>query len=243
MAQVQRLPRHQDNRLVAALEPEDFQYLEPHLTIIDLQRGQVLYEAGETVTHTYFPHDAMVSLVTVMSDGKSAEMALFGCEGLFGLVNAFVTRQAFGRYIVQLGGIASRIELPRMQGAIAARPAIQRLVVRFTEVLMAQTLQSVACNAVHSVEARCCRWLLMTQDRVGKADLPLTHEFLAEMLGVQRSTVSEVTRTLQEKGLIRQGRGTISIVNRPHLQKAACECYAIIRQRYQQLLPQTYERD
>jgi CRP-like cAMP-binding protein len=108
---------------------------------------------------------------------------------------------------------------------------------------MAQTLQTVACNAVHSVEARCCRWILMSQDRVGKGDLPLTHEFLAEMLGVQRSTVSEVTRTLQDKGLIRQGRGAITVIDRPALQNTACECYEIIRQRYQQLLPQTYERD
>ena len=169
MAQVQRLPRHQDNRLLAALANEDLAALEPHLAFLELQRGQVLYEPGETVTHTYFPHDAMVSLVTVMSDGKSAEMAVFGCEGLFGLVSAFVTRQAFGRYIVQLGGSASRIELARMHEAMAARPAIQRLVMRFTEVLMAQTLQSVACNAVHGVEARCCRWILMSQDRVGKA--------------------------------------------------------------------------
>jgi CRP-like cAMP-binding protein len=243
MTQTQRTPRHQDNRLLAALEPEDFASLEPHLTIIDLPRGQVLYEAGETVKYTYFPLDVMVSLVTMMRDGKSAEMALFGCEGLFGLVSAFVTRQAFGRYIVQLGGSASRIELPQMHKAMAARPAIQRLVLRYTEALMAQTLQSVACNAVHSVEARCCRWILMSQDRVGDAELPLTHEFLAEMLGVQRSTVSEVTRTLQDKGLIQQGRGMITVVDRPALQQAACECYEIIRQRYQQLLPQTYARD
>jgi CRP-like cAMP-binding protein len=243
MTQTQRTPRHQDNRLLAALKPEDFASLEPHLTIVDLPRGQVLYEAGETVKYTYFPLDAMVSLVTMMRDGKSAEMALFGCEGLFGLVSAFVTRQAFGRYIVQLGGSASRIELARMHAAMASRPAIQRLVLRYTEALMAQTLQSVACNAVHSVEARCCRWILMSQDRVGDAELPLTHEFLAEMLGVQRSTVSEVTRALQDKGLIQQGRGMITVVDRPALQQAACECYEIIRQRYQQLLPQTYARD
>jgi CRP-like cAMP-binding protein len=243
MAQVQRLPRHQNNRLLAALEPEDFAALEADLAFIELQRGQVLCEAGETITHTYFPHDAMVSLVTVMKDGKAAEMALFGCEGLFGLVSAFVTRQAFGRYIVQLGGSASRIELARMHEAMAAHPMIRHLVLHYTEALMAQTLQSVACNAVHPVEARCCRWLLMSQDRVGDAELPLTHEFLAEMLGVQRSTVSEITRSLQDKGLIRQGRGMITILDRPALQQAACECYAIIRQKYQQLLPRTYERD
>src|SRR3712207_7010876 len=111
MAQVQRTPQHQDNRLLAALAPEDFAFLEPHLAIVDLQRGQTLYEVGETIVHTYFPHDAMVSLVTVMHDGKSVEMATFGCEGLFGLVSAFVTRRSFGRYIVQLSGSASRTDL------------------------------------------------------------------------------------------------------------------------------------
>jgi CRP-like cAMP-binding protein len=243
MAQVHKARRHQDNRLLAALAPEDFALLEPYLTILDLRRGQILYEAGETISHTYFPHDAMVSLVTVMGDGKSAEMALFGREGLFGLVSAFITRRSFGRYIVQASGTASRIELSRMHEAMGAHPAIQHLVLCFTEALMAHILQSVACNAAHTVEARCCRWILSTQDRVGKDDLPLTHEFLAEMLGVQRSTVSDVARTIQERGLIRQGRGTIRVINRSGLQNAACECYEVIRQKYQQLLPQTYERD
>ncbi|MCC2649974.1 MAG: Crp/Fnr family transcriptional regulator [Microvirga sp.] len=228
---------------MAALAPEDFAFLEPHLTMLDLPRGQIVYEAGETIVHTYFPHDAMVSLVTIMHDGRSVEMATFGCEGLFGLVSAFVTRQSFGRYMVQMRGSASRIELSKMHEAMAARPEIQRLVLRFTEALFAQTLQTVACNAVHSVEVRCCRWILMSQDRAGQSDLPLTHEFLAEMLGVQRSTVSDVARTIQDKGLIRQGRGVITVTDRPGLEAAACECYGIIRQKFQQLLPRTYERD
>jgi CRP-like cAMP-binding protein len=243
MAQVRRMPRHENNRLLAALGSEDLAHLKPHLDFLELQRGQVIYEPGETLKFTFFPHDAMVSLVTIMRDGKSAEMAVFGCEVLFGLVSAFVSSQAFGRYIVQLGGSTSRIELPRMHAAMTARPMIRQLVLRYTEALMGQTLQTVACNAVHNVEARCCRWILMSQDRVGEAELPLTHEFLAEMLGVQRLTVSEVTRSLQDKGLIQQGRGMITVVDRPALQQAACECYAVIRQKYQKLLPQTYERD
>ncbi len=242
MAQVRRIPQHQDNRILAALAPEDFAFLEPSLTIVDLQRGQTLYEVGDTIVHTYFPHDGMVSLVTVMHDGKSVEMATFGCEGLFGLVSAFVTRQSFGRYIVQLSGTASRAELNTMHEAMAARPAIQDLVLRFTEALMAETLQAVACNAVHSVEARCCRWILMSQDRAGQPDLPLTQEFLAEMLGVQRSTVSDVARAIQDKGLIRLGRGIITVTDRPGLEAASCECYEIIRQKFEQLLPNTYAR-
>ena len=242
MAQVRRTPQHQDNRLLAALAPEDFAFLEPHLTIVDLQRGEILYEAGETIVHTYFPHDAMVSLVTIMHDGRSVEMATFGSEGLFGLVSAFVTRQSFGRYMVQLSGTASRIDLNMMHEAMAARPEIQGLVLRFTEALLAETLQTVACNAVHSVEARCCRWILMSQDRINQPDLPLTHEFLAEMLGVQRSTVSDVARTIQDKGLIRQGRGVITITDRRGLEATSCECYKVIRQKFEQLLPHTYER-
>jgi CRP-like cAMP-binding protein len=242
MAQVRRPPQHQDNRILAALAPEDFAFLEPHLTTIDLQRGEILYEVGQTIAYTYFPHDAMVSLVTIMHDGKSVEMATFGCEGLFGLVSAFVTRQSFGRYIVQLSGTASRIEIGTMHEAIAARPAIQRLVLSFTEALMAETLQAVACNAVHNVEARCCRWILMTQDRAGQPELPLTQEFLAEMLGVQRSTVSDVARAIQDQGLIRLGRGIITVTDRPGLEAAACECYEIIRQKFEQLLPHTYVR-
>ena len=242
MAQVRRTPQHQDNRLLAALAPEDFAFLEPHLTIVDLQRGEILYEAGETIVHTYFPHDAMVSLVTIMHDGRSVEMATFGSEGLFGLVSAFVTRQSFGRYMVQLSGTASRIDLNMMHEAMAARPEIQGLVLRFTEALLAETLQTVACNAVHSVEARCCRWILMSQDRINQPDLPLTHEFLAEMLGVQRSTVSDVARTIQDKGLIRQGRGIITITDRRGLEATSCECYKVIRQKFEQLLPHTYER-
>ncbi|MFC4173493.1 Crp/Fnr family transcriptional regulator [Microvirga sp. GCM10011540] len=242
MAQVPGATRHQANRILAALEPADFAYLEPHLEIVDLPRGKVIYDVGETIQHTFFPHDAMVSLVTLMEDGTSAEMAVFGREGLFGLVSAVVSRQAFGRYVGQVPGTASRINRDRMQEAMASRPGIQQLVLRFTEALMAQILQSVACNAAHTVEARCCRWILSTHDRVDQDDLPLTHEFLSEMLGVQRSTVSTIVHTLQEAGLISQRRGLISIASRAGLEERTCECYAIIRRKYAQVLPLTYQR-
>jgi len=124
--------------------------------------------------------------------------------------------------------------------AISTRPNIQRLVLHLTEALMAQTLQTVACNAVHSVEARCCRWILSTHDRLDQDELPLTQEFLAEMLGVQRSTVSTVIRTLQAAGLIRQGRGAITVVDRAGLERVACECYGKIRRRFERLLPAAY---
>jgi CRP-like cAMP-binding protein len=231
---------HRANRLLAALEPEDFACLEPHLEIEDLPRGKVLYDSGDTIRHAYFPHDAMVSLVTLLEDGGSVEMAVFGREAVLGLASAFVTRQSFGRYVVQISGTGSRIAIERVHEATSARPAIRQLLLCYTEALFAQILQTVACNAVHNVEARCCRWLLSTRDRVDRDTLPLTHEFLAEMLGVQRSTVSIVTRTLQTAGLITQRRGVITVTDRAGLEEVTCECYGRIRRNFERLLPRTY---
>jgi CRP-like cAMP-binding protein len=240
MAQVAGKADHRANRLLAALEPEDFASLEPHLEIVGLQKGQVLYEAGDTIRYTYFPHDTVVSLVNVLEDGGSVEVAVFGREALFGLISALYTRASFGRYIVHLPGTASRIEIDRVQEVVNKCPRIRLLLHRFTEALLAQTFQTVACNAVHAVEARCCRWILSTQDRVDQDTLPLTHEFLAEMLGVQRPSVSVVLRTLQTAGLIKQGRGVIAVVDRAGLEEAACECYGKIRRSFERLLPHTY---
>jgi len=228
---------HRRNRLLAALEQEDFSWLEPHLELVDLPRGKVLYETGEPIRHTYFPHDAVVSLVTVLRSGGSVEMAVFGREAAFGFVSALVTRQAFGRYITQVPGTASRAPLERINDAMGNRPSLRHVLFRFTEAFLAQTLQTVACNAVHSVEARCCRAILSTRDRTEKDDIPLTHEALAEMLGVQRSTVSSVTSALQKNGLIVQGRGTIRVTDRDGLESMVCECYHSIRQSFEKLLP------
>ncbi|MBJ6125805.1 Crp/Fnr family transcriptional regulator [Microvirga splendida] len=228
---------HRKNRLLAALEPEDFSWLEPHLEIVDLPRGKVLFEMGEPIRHTYFPHDAIVSLLTVLQSGGSVEMAVFGREGALGFVSALVTRQSFGRYITQVAGTASRVALEWLNEGVAERPKLRHAMFRFTEAFLAQTLQTVACNAVHSVEARCCRSILTTRDRTDRDDVPLTHETLAEMLGVQRSTVSSVTSALQRSGLILQGRGTIRITNREGLEATACECYRAICESYDRLLP------
>jgi CRP-like cAMP-binding protein len=233
---------HRRNQLLAALEQDDYLWLEPHLEVVDLPRGKVLYQTGETIRYTYFPHDAVVSLVTVLQNGGSVEMAVFGKESVFGFVSALVTRQSFGRYVTQISGSASRVALERLSEAIDKRPKIRRLLFRYTEVLLAQTLQTVACNAVHSVEARCCRAILSTRDRTNKDNIPLTHEALAEMLGVQRSTVSSVTSALQRMGLVSQGRGTIRITDRAGLEETACECYHAIRQSFESLLPSGHKR-
>jgi CRP-like cAMP-binding protein len=234
---------HRKNRLLAALEPEDYLWLEPHLEIVDLPRGRVLYTTGEPIRHTYFPHDAVISLVTVLQSGGSVEMAVFGRESALGFISALVTRQSFGRYITQVPGTGSRIAMDRLNEGVNSRPSLRQVLFRFTEAFLGQTLQTVACNAVHSVEARCCRAILCTRNRTDKDELPLTHETLAEMLGVQRSTVSSVTSALQKAGLIVQGRGTIRITNRPGLEAMVCECYQAICHSFDRLLPGAFRCD
>lgn len=231
---------HRTNRLLAALEPDDLAALGPHLEIVHLTRGQVLYDVGDPLRFSYFPHDAIVSLVNVMEDGGSVEVAVFGREGVFGLLAEIATREAFGRYIVQISGTASRVAFERLNEVRDIRPKLRQLITNYGQALLAHTFQSVSCNAVHPVEARCCRWILAMHDRVGQDALPLTHEFLAEMLGVQRSSVSVVTRTLQTAGLIQQSRGSITVTDRVGLEEVACECYGKIRRIYERLLPGTY---
>ncbi|MBM6584113.1 Crp/Fnr family transcriptional regulator [Microvirga sp. BT689] len=231
---------HRANRLLAALEPADFAAIEPHLEIVNLPKCAVLYEAGEAIRYTYFPHDAIVSLVEVMEDGRVAEVALFGREALAGLLSAFVSGEALGRYVVLISGTASRIPVEQMGRVLVLRSRLRRMVAAFNEALLAQTFHTMACNTLHPVEARCCRWLLSIHDRMDRDILPLTHETLAEMLGVQRSTVSTVLRTLQTTGLIEQRRGGIVVTDRAALEQTACECYRKIRLRVEKVLPGTY---
>ncbi|QRM34739.1 Crp/Fnr family transcriptional regulator [Microvirga sp. VF16] len=234
---------HRANRLLAALDSDDFATLEPHLHGVSLRQDQVLYEAGDPLRHAFFPHDTVVSLVAVLKDGRSAEMAVYGREGALGLVSSMTARQSFGRYIVQADGTASQIELERLHEIISTRPKVRQLVLNFAEAMMARVLQNVACNAVHSVEARCCRWILSMHDRLDRDTVPLTHEFLADMLGVQRSTVSSIARALQEAGFIRQGRGVITVMDRTGLERASCECYGTVRRSFERLLPYTYRNN
>jgi len=243
MRRARAATNHRANRLLAALEPEDSAYLKPHLEVVILPKGTILYEEGEILRHAYFPHDSIISLVAVMENGGSAEMAVFGREAVVGLISTVVTRKSVSRYIVQAPGTASRISMDTMHEAISTRPTIHRLILHYTEMLVTQLLHTVACNAVHGVEARCCRWILSTQDRLGQDVLPLGHEFLAEILGVQRSTISAAMGKLHKAGLIRQGRGGITVTDRAGLERAACECYGKIRRRFERLLPRTFVQD
>jgi CRP-like cAMP-binding protein len=207
------------------------------LDLVHLQRRQVLYETGDTIRFAYFPHDMVISLVAVMHDGSSAEMSVYGPEGVAGLLAAAVANQSFGRYIAQMAGSASRISLDKMFRVMCERPRIQAMVRHFAEATMARVLQSVACNALHSVEARSCRFILTIHYRINQDTLALTHEFLAERLGVQRTTVSAVMSKLQAKGLIRQAKGGITVTDPAGLEAEACECYGRVRDILERLLP------
>jgi CRP-like cAMP-binding protein len=231
---------HRANRLLAALEPEDYELLVPHLGIVDLSRGQILYDTDKVMRHAYFPHNAIVALVNMMEDGSTVEVAVFGREGVMGLLSSLVTREAFGRYLVQMSGTASRISIKRLNEIRNARSNLRQLILNYGEAFLSETFQRVSCNAVHPAEARCCRWILSMHDRADGDTLPLTHEFLSEMLGVQRPTVSIVLRTLQTAGLIQQSRGGITVMDRAGLEDTACECYGKVRRIYERLLPGTY---
>lgn len=228
------------NRLLAAVDPNALRELQPLLTEIRLDHGRVLFEAGAPIDYVYFPCDGMISLVSEMRDGSVAETATIGREGAAGIAWASGTRCAFNRAVVQIPGTARRIAAVPFYAMVERHDPLRQLLLRYTDALLAQTLQFVACNALHVAEARLCRFLLMAQDRAGTETLRLTQEFLAEMLGVQRTTVTLVARTLQQAGLIRYRRGTVVILDRTAVEETSCECYGIMRREFERLLPRTY---
>ena len=203
----------------------------------------MLCETGQPLRDAYFPHNVIISLMAVMQDGRSAEMSVFGSEGVTGLTGAAVTNLAFGHYVVQLTGTASRIKIAKMHEVISTRPAIQRLMRHFMEALMSRTLQNVACNAIHSVEARCARLILSTSQQVDQETIPLTHESWADRMGVQRTTVSAMMKKFQAAGLVRQSRGGIAITDPTALREVSCECYQTVDDVFERLLPHTAKKD
>ena len=226
-----RAPGHsKSNSFLAALRPEDLSLLTPHLRSVSLERGVILQEAGDEIEHVYFPHSGMVSLVAVMQSGATVETVTVGRCGVVGAAAGLGSRHSFGRAVVQLPGAAARIPVAQFRAATRESDAIHDLVVRCNDLLVSQIQQSVACNALHGLEARLCRWLLQTHDCVDGDSIPLTQEFLAQMLGVRRTTVTIAARLLQSTGLIRYRRGLIQVVNRAALEKAACECHATVQQ-------------
>lgn len=235
---MQRLLPKVHNRLLACLSFEDQALILSQLVQIDLERGRLLYDPGDRIDHVYFPHDGVISLMTLMENGAAIESATIGCEGALGLMAAVAPRQSLSRAIVQTPTRAARIRADQLHDAWEKSPRIRDLVDRHSEALYGHAIQSVACNALHSVEARFCRWLLTCHDRISNNTVALTQEFLADMLGVQRTTVTAVARSLQAKGAIRYRRGVVDIIDRSVLEQLACECYGVIRRNYERLLPE-----
>ena len=225
------------NRILANLPQGDLAMLQPNMVSIDLEKGRIVDDVGDTVTNVYFPINCVVSIMTLMDSGEAIESATIGREGAYGLLAAIAPRESNSRAIIQVPGRAWRIGASTLHDIWKRSPSLRALVERHQDALLAHTAQSVACNALHPVEARFCRWLLTCRDRIDIDTVNLTQEFLADMLGVQRTTVTAVASSLQAKGLIRYRRGVVDILDRRGLQACACECYDTVRRVYDRLVP------
>jgi CRP-like cAMP-binding protein len=228
------------NRLLAAVPDSERVLLEPYVQLTDLKLGQVLFEPEQDVVITHFPlKGTMAALVVALEDGNATEAASIGWEGAIGGIVSAGHKPAFTRAVTVIAGPAFRFETARIEAAKDKSPVIRALFERYADALLAQILQSATCNAVHSPQQRLARWLLMTHDRVGSMELPLTQETIGEMLGVHRTTVIRVARTLQAHGVIRYGRGRVTITNRAGLEQIVCECYCAVAQHFKRAIPPT----
>ena len=232
------------NLLLRAISPADRQKLARHVEPIRLKRGDVLFEPGDEVTHVLFPCEGTVAtLLVTLAEGHSIETATVGHEGAVGGVVNHGHLPAFNRAVVQIGGPAVRLSTARLQEAKQDSPALRNLIMRYADCLLAQVLQSVACNAVHSIEQRCARWLLSLQDRLGMEELPITQDILADMLGVRRSYLTAVLGGMSRNELVVLSRGKIGIRDRVALQNSACECHGRVRAHFSQVLGTVYRAD
>jgi len=220
--------RQARNALLGSLSQATLAALEPHLQKVSSPLNAILNEPGDEVEFAYFPHTGMISLLAVMRDGNAIETATVGREGAFGLMMGLGVHVALSRVVVQTPLVASRISAAHFRKLVLDSEELRDLVVRYNEMLLSQVQMTAACNAVHSIEERLARWILQTDDRVDEDALPLTHELLSQMLGVRRSSVSEIASKLQAAKLIRYSRGKVFIEDRPGLERHACECYETI---------------
>lgn len=232
---------HLANRLIDALGTHERALIEPSLHVVELDRGQALFEPGEDVMHVYFPSSGVIAaLMLNLRDGAAAEAAMIGNEGAIGGVISAGAKPAFTRAVVQLPGPAYRLSVEALEHAKHQAPALRDHFARYGDCLLAQVLQSVACNAVHDVEARLARWLLSVRDRVNEDELKLTQDFMAEMLGVQRTYVTKIIKALEATGAIGNGRATVRILDRALLERQACECYFFLRRHFERVLPNMF---
>jgi CRP-like cAMP-binding protein len=227
------------NRLLIRLPPEDLRRLEPHLEPVTLPPRKILVEPDQPLRRIYLIETGVTALVTVFEDGTTVEMATIGREGLIGVDTLLGGDTGLGSYVVQAEGAALAVEVSRFQAALRESPALATACEAYAQAFFSQILQNVACSALHTVERRCARRLLMSDDRSDGDTFALTQEALAEVLGVRRATVTLIDRALQEAGLIAYHRGAVTVRDRPGLEAAACECYRLVRDCYEDLLPRS----
>jgi CRP-like cAMP-binding protein len=218
-----------ENHFLDSIGRAEIDALRPHLTEVDLERNQLLDEAGEPILDVYLPVNCILSIVTVMRDGSQVESRTIGRESGYGLLHALGSAISYERMVVQVGGRAWRLPLEPLREAAAKSHELVRCIVHHTQATILQAAQSTACNSLHPAEQRLARWLLLTQDRLQSDLLPLTQEHISIMLGVQRTTVTAIASELQARGLISYVRGKITVRDRPALERTSCECYAAIQ--------------
>ena len=218
------------NKMLLSISDSDYNALRPHLEYVRLPNHLVVHEAGGKLEFAYFPNQGLISLVVVMKDGKTAEAGIVGNEGFTGTLAAVGLSRSPLQAVVQITGDGFRVEVGALQNTLESAPHLQMMLGRYAAIQGMQVAQTAACNRLHDIGQRLARWLLMTQDRVAAVSLPITHDFLATMLGTDRPSVSLAAGVLQRKKLIEYTRGAVKIVNRKKLESSACECYGVIRQ-------------
>jgi CRP-like cAMP-binding protein len=226
------------NRLLAALPPGEYEMLVPSLERVAMPLGHAVYESGEAQGYVYFPTDCIVSLLYVLADGATAEIAVTGNEGLVGIALFMGGETTPSRAVVQSGGDAYRLRASVLKKEFERGGALQHLLLRYTQALITQMTQTAVCNRHHSVDQQLCRWLLLSLDRLPGATLVMTHDLIANMLGVRREGVTEAAGKLQAEGLIEYTRGRITVTDRQRLETRVCECYAVVKREYDRLLPE-----
>jgi CRP-like cAMP-binding protein len=224
------------NRLLAALSVQELQRLTPHLELVSLPLGEMLYETGGPLRHAYFPTTSIVSLHYVVDTGASSEIAGVGCEGLVGVSLFLGGDTTPSAAVVQTAGHAYRLDRHILKQEFDRSGLLQRLLLRYTQALMTQMAQTAVCNRHHMVEQQLSRWLLVTLDRIPSGELVMTQELVASMLGVRREGITEAAGKLQQAGYIRYRRGHIAVLNRSGLEKRACECYGVVKKEFSRLL-------
>jgi CRP-like cAMP-binding protein len=227
------------NRLLAALPEAEWARWQPHLELVTMPLGKVLYESGGKLSHVYFPTTAIVSLLYVMEDGASAEIAVVGHDGVVGVSLFMGGESTTSRAVVQSAGHGFRLKSSLMMQEFNRGGPVLHLLLRYTQALITQMAQTAVCNRHHSLDQQLCRWLLLSLDRLQSNELVITQELIASMLGVRREGVTEAAGNLQKDGLIRYRRGHITVLDRAGLERRSCECYAVVKKEYERLLPAT----